>query len=88
VTRRDQVPDYFLTLIDRQKPESHRNPAFISKHMDLAGEECTECHEEIRFGVSDRSYCSNSGCHGEVWDFLDLDALRDAAEIAGVAAPD
>jgi hypothetical protein len=76
------VPDYFLSLIDMQKPDSHGDPAFISIHMDLAGEECTTCHEEIRFGVTDRSYCSNSGCHGEVWDFLDLDALRSTQEVA------
>lgn len=76
ITRRDRLPDYFLSLIDKQKPETHRDPAFISRHMDLAGEECTVCHDAIRFGVNDRSYCSNSGCHGEVWEFLDLDALR------------
>ena len=82
VTRRNRVPDYFLSLIDMQKPDSHGDPAFIAKHMDLAGEECTTCHEEIRFGVTDRSYCSNSGCHGETWEFLDLDALRSAQEAA------
>jgi len=83
VTRRDRVPDYFLSLIDKEKPESHHDPAFISRHMDLAADECTACHTEIRFGVSDRSYCSNSGCHGDVWDFLDLDALR-GSETAGL----
>ncbi len=75
-TRRDRVPDYFLSLIDRQKPDSHHDPAFISRHMDLAGEECTTCHEEVRFGVNDRSYCSNSGCHGSSWEYLEFDALR------------
>lgn len=78
ITKRNRVPDYFLSLIDKEKPASHDNPAFISQHMDIAGEECTACHEAIRFGVNDRSYCSNSGCHGEVWEFLDLEALRTA----------
>lgn len=87
VTRRDRLPDYFLSLIDKQKPDSHHGPAFISRHMDLAGEACTECHEEIRFGVSDRSYCSNSGCHGEIWDFLSLDALRNDSAIADTGSP-
>jgi hypothetical protein len=82
VTRRDRVPDYFLSLIDKEKPESHRDPAFIARHMGLAGDECTTCHEDVRFGVNDRSYCSNSGCHGQVWEFLDLDALRSVADSA------
>lgn len=82
VTKRDRVPDYFLSLIDKRKPDFHGDPAFMARHMDLAGEECTVCHENIRFGVNDRSYCSNSGCHGEIWEFLDLDALRPAVEAA------
>lgn len=82
ITRRGRIPEYFLSLLDMRKPESHSDPAFISQHMDIAGEECTACHEEIRFGASDRSYCSNSGCHGEVWEFLDLDALRSSPEAA------
>ncbi len=83
ITKRDRIPDYFLALLDMKKPDHHRDPAFISKHMDMAGEECTTCHEEIRYGASDRSYCSNSGCHGEVWEFLDLEAMRKATRIAG-----
>lgn len=78
VTRRDRLPDFFLSLLNRDKPESHRDPAFIAGHMNVAGEDCTECHESVRFGVSDRAYCSNSGCHGDAWEFLDLDALRTA----------
>ncbi len=88
VTKRDRVPNYFLTLIDKQKPDSHHDKAFISKHMDLAGDECTACHEQLRFGVNDRSYCSNSGCHGNTWEFLQLDALRTAAEAIVTPEPD
>jgi len=79
VTRRDRVPDFFLSLIDKKKPASHHDPAFISRHMEIAGEECTACHEQIRFGVNDRSYCSNSGCHDESWQHLNFDAVRQAA---------
>ncbi len=85
ITRRGRVPQYFIALLDMRKPDSHRDPAFIARHMDLAGEECTACHEEIRFGASDRSYCSNSGCHGDVWEFLDLDALRSTGDVASLA---
>ena len=70
------MPDYFLSLVDRKKPESHADPAFIARHMLLVSEECSACHEQTRFGANDRSYCANSGCHGERWEFLDLDALR------------
>ena len=76
ITRRNRVPDYFLAIIDVEKPDSHEDPAFISRHMTLMSEECTICHEEMRFGANDRSYCANSGCHGEIWQYLDLDALR------------
>ena len=82
IRKRGRIPDYFLALLDMRKPDSHMNPAFIADHMDLAGEECTACHEEIRFGASDRSYCSNSGCHGDVWEFLDLDSLRTTRDVA------
>ena len=76
ITKRDRIPDYFLALLDMRKPESHMDPSFIAKHMDMVGEECEACHEQTRFGASDRSYCSNSGCHGDVWKHLDLDTLR------------
>ncbi|MDH3532846.1 MAG: hypothetical protein OEO82_07935 [Gammaproteobacteria bacterium] len=84
VTRRDRVPDFFLSLIDKEKPDSHHDPAFISKHMDIVGEECTTCHEETRYGANDRTYCSNSGCHGETWEYLHLQSLRTAARTAKV----
>lgn len=82
VTRRDRIPDFFLSLIDKPRPDFHRDPAFMATHMDVAGEGCESCHGDIRYGVNDRSYCSNSGCHGETWEFLDLDALRRADEAA------
>jgi hypothetical protein len=82
VTKQNKVPEFFLTLTDKQKPGSHRDPAFISRHMFLVGETCTLCHGDIRFGANDGSYCSNSGCHGDVWEFLDLDAVRSARAIA------
>ena len=82
VTKRERVPDYFLALIDKRKPDTHHDPGFMSKHMDLAGEECEACHESIRFGVNDRTYCSNSGCHGATWEYLDAEALRTANRLS------
>jgi hypothetical protein len=38
---------------------------------------CSMCHgEELRYGTSNKTFCSNSGCHGEEWEFLDLSALE------------
>ena len=49
----------------------------MSKHMDHLGDErCSNCHEEIKFGVNDKTFCSNSGCHAVDWQYLDLMALR------------
>lgn len=86
VTKRDRIPDYFLQLIDMRKPKSHRDPAFMSKHSGLVGDQCAGCHGDLQFGANDRTYCSNSGCHGEAWEYLDLDALRTAAAVAKAAA--
>jgi hypothetical protein len=77
VTKRDRIPEYYLALLDQKKPRSHRRPDWMSKHMDhLGNNRCAACHIEIQFGVNDRSFCSNSGCHSESWRFLDLSALR------------
>jgi hypothetical protein len=76
VTKRDRVPAYVTDIIDTRKPRSHRDPAFMSKHSDLAEESCADCHGEIDFGRDDKSFCSNSGCHAQNWKYLDFDALR------------
>lgn len=78
VTKRDRIPDYYLALLDLKKPRNHRRPDWVSKHMDHLGDKkCGGCHEEIRFGLNDKTFCSNSGCHRQTWKFLDLGALRD-----------
>jgi len=82
VTRRDRVPTYYTDLIDVRKPASHRDPAFMAKHMDLAEESCEACHGSIKFGENDKSHCSNSACHAENWQYLDFDALRMAKPLA------
>ena len=82
VTRRDRVPAHFSEIIDVRKPASHRDPAFMSKHMDDAEDSCAVCHGDIKFGSNDKSHCSNSGCHAEDWKYLDFDALRMAIPTA------
>jgi hypothetical protein len=76
VTKRDRIATNITDLIDMRVPRDHRDPAFISKHMDLQEESCADCHGEIDFGRDDKSQCSNSGCHSEDWKYLDFDALR------------
>lgn len=76
VTTRDQVPTYITDILGVEKPDDHSDPAFMSKHMDLAEDFCEDCHGEIDYGSDDKSHCSNSGCHGETWKYLDFDALR------------
>jgi hypothetical protein len=77
VTERDQIPAYYLALLDQKKPRNHRSPDWMSKHMDYLGDKkCSTCHEDIKFGVNDKTFCSNSGCHAPDWQYLDLSALR------------
>ena len=83
VTKNESIPDFFLAIADKKKPDYHNDPAFMARHSELADlreEECEECHQRIRFGSNDRTYCANSGCHGENWEYLDYEAIRMTAE--------
>ncbi|HEY9075359.1 MAG TPA: NapC/NirT family cytochrome c [Anaerolineaceae bacterium] len=63
------------------EPNTHKNPNFISLHHKLYDTTCQGCHTtEDAGGVSDKSFCSNSACHGKVWKFIGFDApkLREA----------
>jgi len=57
------------------KPESHRAPTFLRDHRTLfmEDESCETCHGDIRFGDDNKSFCSNSACHGATWPNLSLD---------------
>lgn len=76
VTTRERIPSYYLEQVDLRKPRDHRDPAYLSRHMDLVEDSCSSCHGSIEYGKDDRSHCSNSGCHDAKWEDLDLDALR------------
>ncbi len=76
VTTRGRIPPYYTEQIGMRKPRDHRDPAYMSKHMDQATESCDSCHGAINYGNDDKSHCSNSGCHSADWKNLDLDALR------------
>ena len=76
VTTRDRIPAYITDILDMRTPPSHRDPAFMAKHMDLAEESCADCHGDVNYGRRDKSHCSNSACHSGDWKYLDFDALR------------
>lgn len=77
ITKNDRIPQYYLELLDQKKPPSHKSPSWISRHMFEVEDACSMCHgEELRYGTSNKTFCSNSGCHGEEWEFLDLSALE------------
>lgn len=77
VTKRDKIPDYYLALLDLKKPKNHRSPDWMAKHSDHLGEEgCESCHGDVKFGVDDKTFCSNSGCHAVDWQYLDLSAVN------------
>ncbi len=69
VIRNDEFPSYMVPLVNRPKPEDHLRQDFMLTHRKV-DETCWHCHGEIKFGVDDKTFCANSGCHGEVWPNL------------------
>jgi hypothetical protein len=57
------------------EPETHFNPNWISQHHSAFDATCENCHTTGNpGGVSNTSFCSNSACHGNVWDYAGFDA--------------
>ena len=68
VIRHDEVPRNLLALVDMVKPPSHQRPDFIGKHYTMFDATCSACHgDNLNFGTDDKTFCSNSGCHGTEW---------------------
>ncbi len=71
-------PSDFVANIEISRgpePESHLNPNWISLHHDVLDASCENCHTTSDpGGISDTSFCSNSACHGNVWEFAGFDA--------------
>ncbi|HEX8991715.1 MAG TPA: NapC/NirT family cytochrome c [Anaerolineales bacterium] len=62
------------------EPTTHLNPNWISLHNHSIDTSCSACHTtEDPGGTSNKSFCSNSACHGNVYTFAGFDApkLRD-----------
>jgi nitrate/TMAO reductase-like tetraheme cytochrome c subunit len=57
------------------EPETHLNANWISLHRDVFDPTCENCHTtDDPGGVSNTSFCSNSACHGNVWEYAGFDA--------------
>ena len=68
----------FLTKIEISRgpePESHFNANWITMHNKVIDQTCANCHNtEDPGGISNTSFCSNSACHSNVWQFAGFDA--------------
>ncbi len=71
-------PSEFVAKIEISRgpePESHLNPNWITMHRDIFDSTCENCHTvDNPGGIDNSSFCSNSACHGNVWEFAGFDA--------------
>jgi nitrate/TMAO reductase-like tetraheme cytochrome c subunit len=68
----------FVTRIEISRgpePSSHLNPNWISLHNSVFDTTCSNCHTIADAGgTSNTSFCSNSACHGTVFQYAGFDA--------------
>jgi nitrate/TMAO reductase-like tetraheme cytochrome c subunit len=73
-------PQDFVTKIEISRgpePDSHRNPNWISLHNKSIDASCSACHKtDDPGGTSNTSFCSNSACHGNVYQYAGFDAPK------------
>lgn len=71
-------PESFVANIEISRgpePESHLNSNWISLHHEVYDATCSNCHTtENPGGTDNTSFCSNSACHGSVWEYAGFDA--------------
>jgi nitrate/TMAO reductase-like tetraheme cytochrome c subunit/mono/diheme cytochrome c family protein len=71
-------PNDFVAKIEISRgpePETHLNPNWITLHREIFDPTCVNCHTtEDPGGTSNTSFCSNSACHGTVFEFAGFDA--------------
>jgi mono/diheme cytochrome c family protein len=71
-------PNDFVANIEISRgpePQSHLNENWISLHNQVVDDTCANCHTtEDPGGTSNTSFCSNSACHGSVWEYAGFDA--------------
>ena len=68
------------------EPPTHENSNWISLHRTLVDTSCKGCHTmEDAGGTSNKSFCSNSACHGTKFVYAGFDAPK-VREILSVQA--
>lgn len=64
-----------LSLATGIEPSSHLDSTWISRHSTVFDASCANCHTTANpGGIDDRSFCSNSGCHGVEWRYAGFNA--------------
>ncbi|MGD8821579.1 MAG: NapC/NirT family cytochrome c [Anaerolineales bacterium] len=71
-------PQDFVAEIEISRgpePANHLNANWITLHRDSFDESCSSCHTTDNPGGTDNSsFCSNSACHGNAWEYAGFDA--------------
>jgi nitrate/TMAO reductase-like tetraheme cytochrome c subunit len=71
-------PYDFLTEIEISRgpePQYHLNSTWIAQHHLALDSTCSSCHDTSNPGGTDNSsFCSNSACHGNVWEYAGFNA--------------
>lgn len=71
-----------LPLTTGLEPASHLDTTWISRHHVELNETCANCHTtQNAGGITDTSFCSNSGCHGVNWEYAGFNAPALAAAL-------
>ena len=59
------------------EPDTHKSPNWINLHRTAFDKTCVSCHTvDDPGGVSNKSFCSNSVCHGANWKFAGFNAPK------------
>ncbi len=73
-------PQDFVANIEVSRgvePSSHKDTNWITIHHEIIDNTCENCHTmEDPGGASNTSFCSNSGCHGQAWEYAGFNAPR------------
>lgn len=73
-------PQDFVANIEVSRgvePSSHKDTNWITIHHEIIDNTCENCHTiEDPGGTSNTSFCSNSGCHGQAWEYAGFNAPR------------
>lgn len=73
-------PQDFLANLEVSRgvePTSHKDTNWITIHHEVIDNTCENCHTmDDPGGASNTSFCSNSGCHGQAWEFAGFNAPR------------